>query len=162
MGVSVVYTSKLTATETLTNNVPDASSPSVLHNGFDSSFTLNSSSTPAATVMASFNKALSGGAATIDLTALVGTGGGAVSLNGLKVRAIKITAPIGNANPITLVNGASNGHNLTGGAISIVIYPGQEILMYLKDASVAVDGTHKTWDLSGTAAQSLNFEIIGG
>lgn len=161
MPVSVEYVSKLTVTEYLTDALLEENS-SVVHNGLDKEETLNAISAVPVTQNATFEKAMTSGAATIDLRALVGTNAGAVDGNGLKVNAIKLVNKSTNANAITIVGGASSGYLLFGTAGSIVLSPGDEILCRFKDSRPDIDSTHKTIDISGTGSQVLQVEVVMG
>jgi len=165
MSVKVNYTSNLEVVETLATNVPAvaAGKGDVTHSLFNKSKAgLTGGSGQPCTQVASFAKALSAGSGTIDLTALSGTNGAAVSLNGLKVQFAKFQALANNANPITLAKGASNGYELLGAGWSITLQPGQEVLLDLNNAAPAVGGSAKTIDLSGTGTQGVNVELVGG
>lgn len=164
MSVSVAYASTVQATETLTASVPaiSASANSVIHNGYNTSATLNSGTTPPVTTPVYFEKDLSSGTATIDLTALTGTNGSTVTLNGLKVQIFKVIAKTGNANPITLTEGASNGYELMGSAWTIALKAGEEFTYKGTDTSPDVGGSTKTIDLSGTGSQGVKIAIIAG
>jgi hypothetical protein len=164
MSVAVTYASTLTAVETLTNNVPDAAAPIVTHSGFNSTASLGPATTPPVSKMASFQEALSAGAATIDLTALNGTNGASVTFNGLKVAAVKFQNPAGNANAITVKAGASNGYLLHGASWSIILQPGEEYLWKagVVNAAPTVGSTLKNIDLAGTGSQALNVILIAG
>jgi hypothetical protein len=164
--MSVVVTTKylLTTVETLPNNTgsaPDATR-AVTHSDYDEAFTLNATSTPPATLIAAFLLTLSSGAATIDLRALTGTNGGPVDLNGKKVQEVRIKN-LG-ANPMVIKAGASNGHTgLIGGTTGETITANGGILMkHSANGGDTVDGTHKTWDVTGTAAQTAEVTIIAG
>lgn len=163
MSVQVTYQSILTVLETLDSAlVPDVSSPVLRHDQFNGSQSLNGSSTVPATVCAAFNKALSGGAGTIDLTAAPGTNGASVDMTGLKVQAILAKAKATNANPITLKYGASNPYNLFGASWQVILQPGQELLAFLNDAAPDVASGAKIIDLSGTGSQSVDIIIVAG
>lgn len=166
MSVSAVLTTSLTVTETPDVNVPFAdASPAnnrVVHDVLNESVTLNAGSTPAASQVAGFQKALSSGAATIDLTALVGTEGRAIDGTGLKVRMAKFRNPVANANPITLTFGASNAYLLLGSGWKIILAPGQSVTLYLKDGAPAIGSSTKAIDLAGTGAQALDCLLVLG
>lgn len=164
MSIEAAYVANLTVVETLETNVPavSASDAGITHNGWNKSATLNASSTPPATKTAAFQKALSTGSGTIDLTALPGTNGATVDGTGLKVQAIKFANPAANANPITVAVGASNGYDLFGSAFSITLQPGQEALFYGNDATPDVGASDKTLDLTGTGSQALNVQVVLG
>lgn len=162
MSVTTAYTSALTATETLTTNVPDVTSNSIVHSGYNKTLNLTGATTPPVSKTASFAKALSAGAATIDLTALVGTNGAAVDGTGLRVVMCKFQAPAANANPITLKFGAASPYNLLGASWQIVLSPGQEVLFYGVAAAPAIAAGAKNIDLSGTGSQAVNCIIVMG
>lgn len=163
MAVSVAYASQITITETLPVNTGSASDANrvVTHNQYNESGTLNSGSTPPATLQASFLMTLTAGAATIDLRALTGTNGAVVDGNGLKVQMVRIKN-LG-ANPMTIKSGASNGH--TGfftATTGHVVNPGGHIQIFTNDNGDDIDATHKTWDVTGTGSQTAEFTIVMG
>lgn len=166
MSVTVNYASTATVTEALavgpgTAN-PDSPATNITHSGFNTSKTLNGASTPPATKVAAFNKALATGAGTIDLTSLPGTNGAVVTMLGLKVQVMKIIAKSTNANPITLTFGASNPYELLGSTFVITLLPGQEVTIYGNDATPDVGSGAKNIDLAGTGSQSVDVIIIAG
>jgi hypothetical protein len=162
MSVAVTYGFTATTVETLATNVPAASSPQVTHSGYNTSGTINGTSTVPATQCAYFSKALSSGAATIDLTALTGTNGATVDLTGLKVQIARFKNPAANANSITVTFGASNPYLLGGSAWKVILAPGQQVMFFGNDAAPDVDSTHKTIDIAGTGSQALEVSIIAG
>lgn len=164
MSVVVTYQSKVTVVETLTTNLPFASAndKTVTHNGMDTSATLNSGSTPPATLIAAFQKALVAGVATIDLTALTGTNGAVVNFTGLKVQIAKFANPITNANPIVITFGAANPYLLGGAGFKHTLNPGDEVTYSNRDTAPDVAGGAKNIDISGTGTQALNVELVAG
>lgn len=164
MSVNVAYETKVTATETLETNVPatPAGSRSVVHSAWNTTKALKSDSTPPATKVAAFEQAMSGGAATIDLSALTGTNGATVVGTGLRVQVLKVKAPATNGNPITVSKGASNGYDGLGAAFSHTLVPGAEATFFLNDGGSDIGGSNKTLDLAGTLAQVLQVEIVLG
>ena len=152
-----------TVVETLAASVPFISNTrnSVTHDGLNEEKTLTATSTPTGTTLAQGDVDMTAGAATLDLRACEGTQG-AVDLNGLKPRVIIIEAKAGNANPITIAKGASNGYTGFGAAFSITLQPGQKVMIDDNGAGTAVSGTVKTLDVSGTGTQGLNYMIVGG
>lgn len=165
MAVTLQWAMTATSTEVLTGNVVAAASnavKTVTHAGYNGGATLTSVTTPPVTKNAYFLKAMSAGAGTIDLRALTGTNDQAVDLNGLKVQVAMFKNPSTNANSITIVGGASNGYLLFGTAGSVVLAPGQAVMFYGHDALPDVDATHKTLDISGTLAQTLECSIVAG
>ena len=162
MSVTLSYSSKISVSETLETNVPAATDKGVTHTGYDTTATLNATSTPAATKFAAFEKALSTGTATIDLTALVGTNGAAVDGSGLRVQAIKFRNKSTNANVLTLAKGSANGYDGLGASFSITLPPGGEVLVRTKAGGAVIGGTNKNLDLAGTGAQVAEIAIVMG
>ncbi|HOD84163.1 MAG TPA: hypothetical protein PKG77_22295 [Phycisphaerae bacterium] len=164
MSVKLEYTTNLTATEVLeTNTVSSAAaSRTVKHTLLNKAVTLDGTTTPPVTKVAAFEQALTAGAATIDLTALVGTNGAVVNGTGLKVQAIKITAKATNANAITITKGASNGYALAGAGFSVALAAGQEFVFYGNSATPAIASDAKTLDLAGTLTQAVQVVIVMG
>jgi len=161
--VSVTYASTITIAETLPNNTGSAADASriVTHNQYNESGTYTAATTPPVTLQASFLQALSAGAATIDLRALTGTNGASVDGNGLKVQMVRVKN-LG-ANALTVKSGASNGH--TGfftATTGTIIPPGAHMQLFTNDNGDDIDATHKTWDLTGTGAQTSEWTIVMG
>ncbi len=159
MSVTVVYKANVTVSETLPNNTGSASATKriVTHDEYDESFTLNSASTPPATQVAEFLLTLSSGTATIDLRNLVGTNGGAIDGNGLKVQIIRVKN-LG-ANPMTFSEGGSNGYAL---ADFTVLPTPAHVQFFFGDQSPDIAAGDKTIDVAGTLAQTAEVTIIMG
>lgn len=133
--------------------------------GFDTTTTLNASSTPPATLQANGTKAMSAGTATIDFTALPGdTAMETKDATGLKLQRMRLKNPSTNANVVTVTKGASNGYGLTSGGASwtVVLSPGEEVYFRFADTCPDVAAGAKTLDLSGTLAQELDYLFIFG
>ena len=110
--------------------------------------------------VASVSGTLSGGVATIDLTALVGPYASAVTFSGLKLRFFQILNPAGNSALLTVAPGASDGYLLYGdasGQVSLGL--GRSDLTYGADSMPTVGPTAKDIDLSSTD-QDAAFEIL--
>ncbi len=76
---------------------------------------------------------------------------------------MKIQNPSTNANKITVASGASNGWRLDGATSwTIPLAPGQSVAINCANASDTVGSSHKTIDLAGTGAQTLNVEMTAG
>lgn len=164
MSVSLVFGATLTATETLESNIPaaPAATRAVTHSAFNKSGTLTASTTPVAVTKCAYRDiAMTAGAVTIDLTALVGTNSLAQDGTGLKPQFVLFENVEGNA-PITITEGASNGHALLGAGFQIILAAKQWVLCYLADAAPDVAAGDKTWDVTGTGTQSLRTAIILG
>lgn len=135
------------------------------HDGFDRQVQLTQNTTPAVTKVAYFDQALSGGAATIDLTALPHLGD-VVDGTGLNVRAFRLYNP--GTNPVTISKGASNGYEIFGGADGeVTVLPGHAVQF-----GVALGGTAgelaeigsgaKTIDLVGTGTDEFEVSVAMG
>lgn len=134
----------------------------VTYNGGNTDVSLTSSTTPTVNAEGVGIATLSGGAVTLDLTAATGLNGVAVSFSGKAPRAILFENPAANANAITIAKGASNGYTGLGASFSLTLQPKQKALVYLENAGTAVSGTVKTFDLTGTGAQFLKYQLIAG
>jgi hypothetical protein len=75
---------------------------------------------------------------------------------------LKVKALADNANPISLVPGASNGYVWSGTAPKISLPAGGEDTVFLNDAAPDVAGGAKTLDLAGTGTQGADIEIVLG
>lgn len=160
--VSVVSSQKITITETLPGNTGSASDSNrrVVHDQYDETRTLNSASTPPATLCAAFLLTLTAGAASIDFRNLTGTNGAAVDGNGLKVQEFRIKN-LG-ANNMVITPGASNGLDLFGAAFSITVYPGAVAHFFLNDAAPDIAAADKTIDVAGTGSQTAEVTVVMG
>ncbi len=161
MSISVVYGSQVTVTEIIGNNTISAAAGkrTVTHDALNQAATLNSGTTPPVTDFAAFLLTLSSGTATINLRTLTGTNGAVVDGNGKKVQIVRVKN-LG-ANSMTFATGASNGHNLftTDG---VIIPPGGELILRTNDNQDDIGDSHKTWDITGTLAQTADVEIVIG
>lgn len=160
MPVTATITSKISVKETLATF--GLTADNTLTRELGNNDTLNAGSTPPATKVACFELALTAGAGTIDLRALPTDNGGTVDGNGLKVQAIMLMGKTGNANPITVAVGASNGYNLAGADFSVALKAEESILLQLQDSAPDIDATHKILDVSGTGSQVLQVLIVMG
>lgn len=161
MSVEVTYAATATVVETLPTNTGSAldARRKVTHDAYNETATLNAASTPPATQVAEFLLTLTAGAATIDLRALVGTNGAIVDGNGLKVQIIRIKN-LG-ANPMTFLEGASNGYAI-GWGTGHTVQAGGHFMQFFNDASPDIAAADKTIDVTGTAAQTAEVTIIMG
>ncbi len=163
MSVQASIQMNLTVKETLTVGVDASSNPIITHNAFNVAVSpLNSGTTPAATKVSADNQALTAGAYTLDLTACALAGGTTQSLTGLKICAYMFRAPSTNTGVITITKGASTGHTI-GTNWKETLYPGQSVLKYLSTtAPETIDATHKFLDVTGTLAETFDYEILAG
>lgn len=163
MAISVTIAPTITVVETPADTFLASSDNTLTYSMSNTSFVLDGTTTPPATKQATYEVTLSSGTATIDLRALVGAAGSAVDGNGLKVQAVKFINKTGNANAITISEGASNGYELFGNGWTITLpTAGSWVMAYLKDASPDVSGSAKTIDVAGTDAQVLQVQIVMG
>lgn len=160
MSVKTQYQSKVTTDETLETAVTAAASPTLTHSAFDTATTLHATTSPTATKCAYVTGALSAGAATVDLTSLTGTNGAAVTFLALKVRVIKLKNT--GAADLTIAKGASNGHTGFGSSFSVTVHAGGEVTIYDGGNGVAVSGSDKTLDLSGTGTNAFQLSLVAG
>jgi len=160
--IEVTYKTEITVVQTLGDTSLLPTARTVTHNQMNTLKTLNGSSTPPASVTSKYRQLLSGGAATIDLTAVLSTNGAIVSALGLKMQAIKVKALEDNANPIAIVPGAVNGYVWTGTTPRIDLAGGQEDCKYLNAKAPVVASGAKTLDLAGTGTQGVDIEIVLG
>lgn len=166
MSVSLTFAQTATAQETLAQNTTglNASSRVVTWSAFNKTASLTASTTPPVTKVAGGTVALSGGAKTIDLTALtsLGANGYTEDMTGLKVQSFYFENPSTNANVISATFGASNPYNLSGADWKLTLSPGQSILLYGNDATPDVAAGAKNIDFAGTAVQPFKIQIVAG
>ena len=104
---------------------------------------------------AGFTKAMSGGAATIDLENLTGSNGIAVVGTGLRVQEAVFYNPATNGNPITISFGAANPYDGFGADFSATLAPGAACHLRTADAGSDISGANSDLDLAGTTTQAL-------
>lgn len=159
MSLSASYDFGLSVRETPTVGVDAVSNPIVTYS-FAAADRLNATSTPVATKQYADTVALTAGAATIDLTAMTGFGGAAITFSGLKVQLFKFRN--NGANAMTIGEGASNGYEMLGNAWSIVVPPGGIVMLYMPESAPDVGGSAKTIDVAGTLVQEFDVHIVAG
>lgn len=157
MSISNAWVMQMNVTETLDTNVDAATVPVVTHDGFSSSGVGNETNAVPETDVVADTYSLSGGALTVDLTALVGTNNLAKDATGKKIQHIRILNKAGNA-AMTFVQGAADDYELLGATFSFTLLAGQEAMFNLNEAAPDVGATDKTIDVSGTDTDQ--FEMI--
>ena len=162
--VTVNYKSALGAVETLANNTTSApeATRKITHTSFDATAAYAAASSPPVTTIAAGELTMTGGAGSLDLTALVGTNGKVVDGSGLRVQFLKLINKTGNANVITVTEGASNGYDGLGASFSITLAPGGEILLKAMDAGGDIAAGNKILDVTGTGSQVLQYAVVMG
>lgn len=102
------------------------------------------------------------GALTLDLTALVDTDL-VIDMTGLHLLELFVVAEASNANSITVKPGASNGYTGWVSTSGIVLTTANdENKLGPLYGGIAVDGTHKTIDITGTGSQKVYIEMLFG
>jgi hypothetical protein len=167
MSVAVSLSAILSITETLETNVAFASATdkSITINGLNQSATLNASSTPPAVLASVYEKALSTGSATIDLTSLPQSGalaGGNADSTSKRLQAVIFKNKTGNTSRITVAKGGSNGYQLAGATWSFPLLPGQWMLFFGNNLADLVAGGAKNIDLTGTGSEVLQIALVFG
>ncbi len=165
MSIRATVTCGISVTETFEGPFVNPGDATATFDQLSESVTLDANSTPPASKHASYEKALSSGTGTIDLTALPGvTAEETVNGTGLKVQQLKFRNKSTNANKITVAKGASNGYGLcaSGDSWSFVLSPNQSITFYGDDAAPDIGSGAKTIDLTGTGSQVLEVAIVMG
>lgn len=153
----------VTTTEALTGDdvIPGTT---VIHNQYDVDVMLsgtNAVGAPDVTKAAFQTVAMTAGAVTVDLTALL-LNAGAVTLTGLKPRGLRIQALAANGANVTVVKGASNGYTGMGSSFSVVLAPGQAFLFWFAATGTAVGSGVKTLDISGTGTDGVRLSVVAG
>ena len=154
---------EMTIAETITVGTPAATDAKslVTHDGFNVASDLTSTTGVPVTKAATFTIALSGGAISIDLTALPGTNLGTVDMSTLKVQFVLFQNPLGNA-AMTIADGASNGYGGWGASFLVVLQPGCSCMLQGLDLEPDVGASAKVWDITGTGTESLNVSVVCG
>jgi len=165
MSIIAPYKSVLQPIETAPAAAGLASGTKLVFSDYDTEIQLGAGSVPVVTKKANFLLTLSGGAATIDLTALPDLAG-VQDFTGLKVQAIKFRNP--SANVMTISKGASNGYGLDGGnAFTIPVAPVYqsrpgEFLGLFPEGTPDVAAGAKNIAVAGTGTQTLQCTILAG
>lgn len=171
MSVNVTEKSQIQTIETLESGVPAADQPQITSSGYDTKRTLTANSTPPATNAIYMSKALTAGAATIDLTSLPGPGGTTVDGTGKKVQSIRIvngttggdgSIAAGSNASVNVAPGASNGYALFGASKDVDIPAGACLHMQFNENLADISSGAKTIDLAGTGTNAFEITIILG
>lgn len=163
MSLRAIFVSKVTVVPTYEGVYVSGSDNTITVNGLDESETYTDSTDVPVSKHAEGRKALSSGAATLDLTALPGqTADETVNGTGLKVQLMKLRNKATNANDITVSKGASNGHTLFGSSWELTLKPGQSVTFAGDEAGPDVASNNKTVDLAGTGSQELEYLFVFG
>lgn len=141
-----------------------ASAKSVTEDGLAAFFgaVMNAGTTPPVTMQGFDKFVLTAGAGTLDLRAFPSTAGKTKDGNGLKLQALLLFAATGNANPITVTVGASNGYELLGANTEFDLKAGQGVVIFFNDASPDIAAADKTIDFAGTGSQEIWYHLFLG
>lgn len=157
-----VVTNTVVLTETLTLSADPSIGTVTLSPTAGQRWTMDGTTGPAATKSVRTLVTMSGGTATIDLTAFPDASTNvAVDLTGLKIKMLHLTCPSSNANAVTVKPGASNGYTgwtVTGDILNASDQRGPNIF----NGGIAVDATHKTIDITGTGSQQVTIVALFG
>lgn len=124
------------------------------------SSTLSPTTSPTVNAGAYGSGSLSGGAKTLDLTAIPSTGGVSVDLTGKKLRRMSIKN--NGSSAMTFKSGASNGYTAPFSSGGQVIQPGCRLMIELLDTAPAVSSTVKTFDITGTGTDAFSYKMDFG
>jgi len=162
MSISLRLRAEVTVSEALSLAALATATPAAEYSAYATQLNLAGTTTPPVEKHASLSKALTAGAATIDLTAIAGQFGN-VNFTGLKLQAMLLKNSSSNGT-ITVSKGASNGYGLdSGGAtFTIPVAPGATVVFFFDDEPPDVAGGAKNLDLAGTGTQSLQMTLVAG
>lgn len=172
MSIDGKFLLSMTMRETLETNVDGASSPRITHDKFNKSERISASTTPPGTKMVADTKALVAGAATIDLTALPGPGGGTIDATDLKLLAWFFGNRAGNTGDLTITPGAASPYNFNGSATGKVVAvkpnsadenPGWAAAWNGNNATIPdVAAGAKNIDVAGFGTESFDYVLVFG
>lgn len=165
LALGVTYQEILIAVHTLTGTFISGSDNTYTTSlSGEGSTTYTSSTSVPVTKIASGTATMSGGAATIDLTALTGLAGEAITFLGLKVQFAFFRAPSTNANVLAVSQGASDAYGLdaAGGTWLVRLDPDSSVLRRIANSAEDVASDAKTIDIAGTGSQTLEYILIAG
>ena len=157
-----VVTNKVELTETLTLSADPSAGTIALAPTAGQRWTMDGTTGPLVTNSVRTLVTMSGGTATINLTAFSDAETNtAVDLTGLKIKMLYLACPSTNANAVTVKPGASNGYTgwtVTGDILNASDQRGPNIF----NGGIAVDGTHKNIDITGTGSQVVTIVALFG
>lgn len=171
MAVSFSYKFQHSVIETLETGVEGASDADIEHTGFNVFGTLDATTGVPVTKAVVTKQTLSGGALTIDLTAVTGTNGVTVDFSGLKIQhifmvngtAISAGVITGGGQAVQSVGeGAANGYAIFGAGNAVDVKAGQSIEMHFADSADDVAGADKNIDFTGAGSETFFLVLVGG
>lgn len=128
----------------------------------DSDQTWDGTTTPDVDDGAMLRQAMTAGAATINLAAIVDALSGLTkNLTTKRVRGIKIMTT-GNAAVLTIAKGASNGYTGFGANFSVALPANSELELLFGADITAVAAGDRTLDLAGTGTDGIDIGLVWG
>lgn len=155
LGMTLSVQEAVTSPDSLGNNA------TIKHDAFNVSKSASATTTPSAIITASQEIALVAGAKTIDLTSLLGTNSGPVSLDTKKPLWIMLKNKSTNTGgTMTFAKGATNGYAGFGASFSIAVPIGGAILLDMNALNSAVSSTNKTIDVTGSGTDVIQLIVV--
>ncbi len=159
----VIITNPVTVKETVALGLDNVTDPRVTHAlAILLPSKLDGTTTPPATLVWSDQVALSGGAKTLDLEALVNVNLPNVNFVGLKVQILIMSCPSSNSGAITIVPGASNDYDIGGAAMNWAVSPGGMLIYLSDDDAPDVASADSELDFSGTGSEVFDILMVAG
>ena len=159
----VIIANPVTVKETVALGLDNVTNPRITHAlAMLLPAKLTSSTTPPVTKVWSDEVALSGGAKTLDLEALVNVNLPNVNFVGLKVQILIMSCPASNTGPITIVPGASNDYDIGGAAMSWAVSPGGMLIYLSDDDAPDVASADSELDFAGTGSEVFDILMVAG
>ncbi len=160
---SVVIANPVSVKETPALGLDHATDPPIVHQiTMPIPLSLTGSTTPPVTKVWEDNVALSGGAKTLDLEALVNDNLPNVNFVGLKVQVFQMSCPEVNTGPITVTPGASNDYDLGGASMSVAVNPGDTVIFLFLDNAPDVASADSELDFAGTGSETFDILMVAG
>ena len=159
----VIITNPVSVKDTVALGLDNVTDPRIIH-----ALTmllpskLDSTTTPPATLVWSDQVALSGGAVTLDLEALVNANLPNINFVGLKVQCLVMSCPAANTQAIVIVPGASNDYDIGGASMSFAVSPGGMLIYLSDDDAPDVAGADSELDFSGTGTEVFDILMVAG
>ncbi|HEY1600767.1 MAG TPA: hypothetical protein VGG64_14255 [Pirellulales bacterium] len=126
--------------------------------GLDQQLFLGPTSAIVPALFSIYNTLISGGGYTIDTTAAQGTNG-TINANGKKLLGVVISNPAASAGDVQIATGGSNGYVLPQ---PVKVKPGGFAFEWFASGLTAIDGTHKTLDITATDGDTPMVGLLFG
>ena len=163
MALDEVLIGTIVVTETPALGLDQVTDPQVPHQiTLPIPLKLDGTTVPAVTKVWSDNVALSAGAKTLDLQALVNDNLPNVDFTGLKVQVFHMSCPTANTGVITVTPGASNDYDLGGASMSYEVSPGASLVFLFADNAPDVANADSELDFAGTGTETFDIVMVAG